>query len=64
MNVLAPRRFIRWSFEKRLRSMSPVTDSAFLRAKQTVTGSSVDVFVNTAASGGVRYYRYTASASC
>jgi hypothetical protein len=30
-------RFIRWSLEKRLRSMSPVTDSAFLRAKQTVT---------------------------
>ena len=32
-------RFIRWSLEKRLRSMSPVTDSAFLRAKQTVTVS-------------------------
>jgi len=30
-------RFIRWSLEKRLRSMSTVTDSAFLRAKQTVT---------------------------
>lgn len=30
-------RFIRWSLEKRLRSMNPVTDSAFLRAKQTVT---------------------------
>jgi hypothetical protein len=30
-------RFIRWNLEKRLRSMSPVTDSAFLRAKQTVT---------------------------
>jgi hypothetical protein len=30
-------RFIRWSLEKRLRSMSPVTDSAFQRAKQTVT---------------------------
>jgi hypothetical protein len=30
-------RFIRWSLEKRLRSMSPVTDSAFLRAKQAVT---------------------------
>jgi hypothetical protein len=30
-------RFIRWSLEKRLRSMHPVTDSAFLRAKQTVT---------------------------
>jgi integrase len=30
-------RFIRWSLEKRLRSLSPVTDSAFLRAKQTVT---------------------------
>jgi len=34
-NVLA--RFIRWSLEKRLRSMNPVTDSAFLRAKQSVT---------------------------
>jgi integrase len=30
-------RFIRWSLEKRLRLMSPVTDSAFLGAKQTVT---------------------------
>ena len=30
-------RFIRWSLEKRLRSMSPVTDSAFLGAKQAVT---------------------------
>jgi len=30
-------RFIRWNLEKRLRSMSPVTDSAFRRAKQTVT---------------------------
>jgi integrase len=30
-------RFIRWNLEKRLRSMRPVTDSAFLRAKQTVT---------------------------
>lgn len=30
-------RFVRWSLEKRLRSMNPVTDSAFLRAKQTVT---------------------------
>jgi integrase len=30
-------RFIRWSLEKRLRSMNPVTDSAFHRAKQTVT---------------------------
>jgi hypothetical protein len=30
-------RFIRWSLEKRMRSMSTVTDSAFLRAKQTVT---------------------------
>lgn len=30
-------RFIRWNLEKRLRSMSTVTDSAFLRAKQTVT---------------------------
>jgi hypothetical protein len=30
-------RFIRWSLAKRLRSMHPVADSAFLRAKQTVT---------------------------
>jgi len=30
-------RFIRWGLEKRLRSMNPVTDSAFLHAKQTVT---------------------------
>lgn len=30
-------RFVRWGLEKRLRSMNPVTDSAFLRAKQTVT---------------------------
>jgi hypothetical protein len=30
-------RFIRWSLEKRLRSMGTVTDSAFQRAKQTVT---------------------------
>ena len=30
-------RFIRWNLEKRLRSMNPVTESAFLRAKQTVT---------------------------
>ncbi|BCP15565.1 hypothetical protein MINTM021_24740 [Mycobacterium paraintracellulare] len=30
-------RFIRWNLEKRLRSMNPVTDSAFLRAKQAVT---------------------------
>ena len=30
-------RFIRWSLEKRLRSMNAVTDSAFLRAKQTLT---------------------------
>ena len=30
-------RFIQWSLEKRLRSMSPVTDSAFLGAKQAVT---------------------------
>jgi integrase len=30
-------RFVRWSLEKRLRSMNPVTDSAFLRAKQTLT---------------------------
>ena len=30
-------RFIRWNLEKRLRSMSLVTDSAFQRAKQTVT---------------------------
>jgi hypothetical protein len=30
-------RLIRWSLVKRLRSMSPVADSAFLRAKQTVT---------------------------
>jgi hypothetical protein len=29
--------FIRWSLEKRLRSMNPVTESAFLRAKQAVT---------------------------
>jgi len=30
-------RFIRWGLEKRLRSMNAVTDSAFLRAKQTLT---------------------------
>lgn len=30
-------RFVRWSLEKRLRSMGTVTDSAFQRAKQTVT---------------------------
>lgn len=30
-------RFIRWSLGKRLHSMNLVTDSAFLRAKQTVT---------------------------
>lgn len=30
-------RFIRWHLEKRLVSMDSVTDSAFLRAKQTVT---------------------------
>jgi hypothetical protein len=30
-------RFIRWNLEKRLRSMHPVTESAFLGAKQTVT---------------------------
>jgi integrase len=30
-------RFVRWNLEKRLRSMNPVTDSAFLSAKQTVT---------------------------
>ncbi len=30
-------RFIRWNLEKRLHSMNPVTDSAFLRAKQTTT---------------------------
>jgi integrase len=30
-------RYIRWGLEKRLRSMNLVTDSAFLRAKQTVT---------------------------
>jgi hypothetical protein len=30
-------RFIRWGLEKRLRSMGTVTDSAFQRAKQTVT---------------------------
>jgi hypothetical protein len=30
-------RFMRWNLEKRLRSMNPVTDSAFLRAKQTIT---------------------------
>ncbi|STZ74180.1 Fis family transcriptional regulator [Mycolicibacterium fortuitum] len=30
-------RFIRWGLEKRLRSMATVTDSAFQRAKQTVT---------------------------
>jgi hypothetical protein len=29
--------FIRWRLEKRLRTMNPVTESAFLRAKQTVT---------------------------
>jgi hypothetical protein len=29
--------FIRWRLEKRLRAMNPVTESAFLRAKQTVT---------------------------
>lgn len=34
-NLIA--RFIRWNLEKRLRSMNPVTDSAFLRAKQTIT---------------------------
>ncbi|MEE6163401.1 MULTISPECIES: hypothetical protein [unclassified Mycolicibacterium] len=30
-------RFIRWNLEKRLRTMDPVTDSAYQRAKQTVT---------------------------
>lgn len=30
-------RFIRWGLERRLRSMGTVTDSAFLRAKQTTT---------------------------
>jgi len=30
-------RFIRWALERRLRSMETVTDSAFLRAKQTTT---------------------------
>lgn len=30
-------RFLRWNLEKRLLSMSPVTDSAFLRAKQSLT---------------------------
>lgn len=30
-------RFVRWGLEKRLLSMSPVTDSAFLRAKQSLT---------------------------
>lgn len=30
-------RFVRWSLEKRLRTMGSVTDSAFLRAKQTLT---------------------------
>jgi integrase len=32
-------RFIRWSLGKRLHSMNLVTDSAFLRAKQTVTAT-------------------------
>jgi hypothetical protein len=32
-------RFIRWSLERRLRSMNPVTDSAFLRAKQGSTST-------------------------
>lgn len=30
-------RFVRWGLERRLRSMDVVTDSAFLRAKQTTT---------------------------
>jgi hypothetical protein len=30
-------RFVRWGLEKRLRSMNPVSESAFLRAKQTLT---------------------------
>jgi len=30
-------RFLRWNLDKRLLSMSPVTDSAFLRAKQSLT---------------------------
>ncbi len=30
-------RFVRWNLEKRLVSMSPVTDSAFLHAKQSLT---------------------------